>query len=161
MNLEMHLTCAPSLQTILDSVQANIFIADRDFRMVYMNHKAKKTLKNIENEILEVFHMRVVDFIGESIHQFHKDPKRVEKILRNPMALPHEAIFEFGNIHLRTNINSIVGLMGSISGYIVNWEDVSEKTALLDKISKKNEWTADMAKILLDFENTVKRVGNT
>jgi methyl-accepting chemotaxis protein len=158
MNIEMHLSCAPSLQVVLDSVQANIFIADQNLKLVYMNPKAKQTLKKMENEIFEVFRIRVEDFIGESIHQFHKDPKHVERILRTPGALPHEAIFEFGNIHLRTSINSIVGRGGKFGGYIVNWVDVSEKMALLDKISKKNEWTVDMAKLLLDLENIESRV---
>ena len=157
MDIEMHLAAIPSLQSILNSIQTNIFIADRNFKLVYMNSKAKKTLNNIENEIFKVFHIKVVDFIGKSIHLFHKDPNHVERILRNPIALPHEAVFKFGGVHLRTRINSIVGGGDGINGYIVNWEDVSEKTALLDKISKKNEWVVDMAKILLELE---KRVGN-
>jgi len=161
MDIEMHLSAVPSLRAILDSVQANIFIADWDFKMVYMNPKAKKSLKNIEKEIVEIFQIRVEDFIGEYIHKFHKDPNRVEQILRNPLALPHEAIFQFGNVHLRSRINSIAGMGDGISGYIVNWEDVSEKTALLNKISKKDEWAVDIAKILLDLENIENDYGKT
>lgn len=149
MNLEMHLSSAHSLKTILDCVQANIFLADQDFKLVYMNPKAKKTLKNIEKKIFETFRIKVEDFIGESIHRFHRDPNHVEQLLRNPLVLPHEAIFQFSDVHLKSSINSIVGKGGGISGYIVNWVDVSEKTALLDQISKKNEWSVDMAKWLL------------
>jgi len=120
----------------LDSVQTNIFIADRDFNLVYMNPKAEKTLKSIENEIFEVFGVRIDNFIGESIHRFHRDPNRVEKILRNPMALPHEAMFDFGVVHLKTSINGVFGPEGEIIGYIVNWEDVSEKVRLDMEIAK-------------------------
>ncbi len=142
-----------SLRLALDSVQANIFIADRDFKLVYMNPKAEQTLKNIENEIFEVFGVWVEDFIGESIHRFHRDPDRVEGILRNPMALPHEAIFQFGNIHLKSSINKIVGPEDEVTGYIVNWEDVSEKVRLLDEMSKKNELDVDMAKLIIELKN--------
>lgn len=118
----------------LNSLQANIFIANRDFNLVYMNPKAEKTLKNIENEILEVFNIRVDNFIGGSIHRFHKNPDRVERILSHPMALPHEANFDFGNIHLQSSINSIIGLEGEIIGYIVNWEDKSKNVREMEEM---------------------------
>jgi methyl-accepting chemotaxis protein len=118
------------LNAALDSVQTNIFIADRDFKLVYMNPVAEKTLKSIEMEILRVFGVRVDDFIGESIHKFHRDPDQVERILRNPSALPHAAFFDFGVVHLKTSINGVTGPEGEIIGYIVNWEDMSEKVAL-------------------------------
>jgi len=35
----------------------------------------------------------VDDIVGSSIHTFHKDKKRVEKILNNVKALPHTAEF--------------------------------------------------------------------
>ena len=121
----------------LNSLQVNIFIANRDFKLVYMNPKAEKTLKNIETEIFEVFNIRVDNFIGESIHRFHRDPDQVERILSHPMNLPHEAIFEFGDIHLRNSINGIAGSGGDIIGYIVNWEIISEKVKLWEHLSKK------------------------
>jgi methyl-accepting chemotaxis protein len=153
MNAEWPLTDSSSLQAALDSIQANIFIADRDFKLIYMNPKAEQTLKNLENAIFEVFGVRVEDFIGESIHRFHRDPDRVEKILRDPMALPHEAIFQFGDIHLRSSINKIVGPEGEIRAYIVNWEDVSEKTRLLERMSGKNESDLDIAKLIIELKN--------
>ncbi len=142
-----------SLQAALNCIQANIFIANRDFKLIYMNPKAEKTLKNIENAIFKVFSIKTEDFIGESIHRFHRDPSRVESILRNPLALPQEATFEFGNIHLKSSINSIVGPENEVIGYIVNWEDVSEKVKLLEDLSKKAALDVDMAKLLLDLRN--------
>jgi len=122
---------------LLDSVQINIFLADQNLNLVYINPKAEKTLKSIENEIFEVFGVRIENFIGESIHQFHRDPNRVEKILRNPMALPHEAFFDFGEVHLQTSINGISGPEGEINGYVVNWEDVSEKVRSNEEMMKR------------------------
>jgi len=126
-----------SLKATLDSVQANIFIADRNFKLIYMNPKAEKTLTSIEHDVYKAFRVRVDDFIGESIHQFHQDPTRVSEILRNPSALPHEAFFDFGDIHLKTAINGIPGPEGEIIGYIVNWEDVSEQVRMNEKMIKR------------------------
>jgi methyl-accepting chemotaxis protein len=131
------------LNAALDSVQTNIFIADGDFKLVYMNPIAEKTLKSIEMEILRVFGVRVDDFIGESIHKFHRDPDQVERILRNPSALPHEAFFDFGVVHLKTSINGVAGPEGDIIGYIVNWEDVSEKVSS----------DMEMAKLIIELKN--------
>lgn len=141
-----------SLQSVLNSVQANIFIADRDFNLVYMNPKARKTLSNIEYEVFEVFNIGVRDFIGESIHRFHRNPDHVERILRNPRALPHEALFIFGGIHLKTSINTIPGLENEITGYIVNWENISEKVKLLGGISGENVFDTDMEKLVEELK---------
>ena len=157
MNVEIPPADVSSLQAALDSVQANIFIADWDFKLIYMNPKAEQTLKNIENEIFEVFGVRVEDFIGGSIHRFHRHPDQVEKVLMDPMALPHEAMFQFGGVHLKTSINSIVGPEDEVTGYIVNWEDVSEKTRLLKKMSQRNELDVDMAKLIIELKNIEDR----
>ena len=137
MHIETPFADISSLRAALDSIQANIFIADRDFKLIYMNPKAEKTLNDIENAIFKVFGVRVEDFIGGSIHRFHRHPDQVEKVLMDPMALPHEAMFQFGDVHFKTSINSIVGPDDEVAGYIVNWEDVSEKSRLLAKIRKK------------------------
>ena len=127
----------------LDSVQTNIFIADRDFNLIYVNPKAEQTLKIIEDEIFRAFGVRVDNFIGKSIHCFHKDPNQVEKFLQNSSALPHEAFFDFGAVRLKTSINGVAGPEGEITGYIVNWEDVSEKV-------RKNE---EMIKRIKELDN--------
>lgn len=130
---------ASFLYATLDSVQTNIFIADRDFNLVYMNPKAEQTLKSVEFELVEAFEVRVKDFIGGSIHRFHRDLKQVEKILLNPRVLPHEAFFDFGDVHLKTSINAVFGLDGETIGYIVNWENVSEKIRLNEEMIKRVE----------------------
>ena len=136
MKTETILSDIPSLCAVLDSLQVNIFIADRNFNLVYMNVKAGKTLKGIENEIYKVFNIKLGDFIGGSIHRFHRDPDQVERILKNSAALPHEAKLDFGNIHLKSSINCIIGLEGEIVGYIVNWENKSEKVRKMEEMVK-------------------------
>jgi methyl-accepting chemotaxis protein len=124
----------PSLRAVLDSIQTNIIIADRDFNLIYMNLKAVKTLRGIESEIYKAFNVKVDDFVGKSIHRFHRDPDQVESILNNVAALPHEAQFDFGNIHLKSSINCMLGLEGDIVGYIVNWEDKSKKVQGIEEM---------------------------
>jgi methyl-accepting chemotaxis protein len=115
------------LKATLASVQANIFLADTMFNIIYANERALETLRGMEGEIRKVFNVEVDDIVGGTIHRFHKDKRRVERILRNPSALPHQAEFNFGNVTLKTTINGIFGPHNEVLGYVVNWEDVSER----------------------------------
>jgi methyl-accepting chemotaxis protein len=111
----------------LASVQTNVFLADPSFTIVYANERALATLRRIADEIRAAFGVEVDDIVGGSIHRFHRDPRRVEQILRNPAALPHEAQFTFGPITLQTTINAVLGLRREVLGYVVNWEDATRQ----------------------------------
>lgn len=114
----------------LDSLQANVFIADLDLKIIYINACAQQTLGKIAGEVRRVFNVEVDKILGSSIHAFHKDAGRVEKILKNPQALPHQAEFTFGTITLEARINGIAGSAGETLGYVVAWEDVTYRQRL-------------------------------
>jgi len=120
----------------LNSIGTNVFIADHNLNLVYMNSKAENTFRAIENEFFENFNIRVDEILGGSIHRFHKNPQHVESILRDPHALPHESIFTLGEISIKTNINGIFDATGRIVGYIVNGEDISEQLKLQKETSR-------------------------
>src|SRR5215831_9854952 len=111
----------------LESVQTNIFMADTRFNIIFANERALQTLRGMESEVRKAFGVEVDDIVGGSIHRFHKSKENVEKILRNPRLLPHKADFTFGAITLQTRINGIFGPGREILGYVVNWEDVTER----------------------------------
>jgi methyl-accepting chemotaxis protein len=117
---------AGGLLSCLDNVQANILVADTNFTLIYANSSASNTLEGIKDQIHEAFGVSMNDLLGGSIHRFHKDPQKIERILRNPSALPHTAEFSFGNVTLAATINAIKDSKGMISGYVVNWEDVTK-----------------------------------
>jgi predicted nucleic acid-binding Zn-ribbon protein len=113
----------------LDAVQANIFVADAQLNLVYMNPKAVRTMQVLGPEVQRVFGVGFAEVLGGSIHRFHKDPARVERILHDQSALPHDAAFTFGSVTLDTHINRITGPDGQTAGYVVAWEDISEQRA--------------------------------
>jgi predicted nucleic acid-binding Zn-ribbon protein len=116
-------------QATLDCVQANIFVADPQLNVIYMNPKAAETMRLVGPEVQKIFGVSAGQLLGGSIHRFHKDPRRVEDILRNPARLPHSAAFGFGGVTLDTRINSIITPDGTLVGYVVSWEEISEKKA--------------------------------
>ena len=72
------------LRACLDNLQLNVFVADQNFNLIYMNIRAVETMNSIESEIQKAFGLRVEELLGGSIHRFHKDPRAVESVLRNP-----------------------------------------------------------------------------
>jgi methyl-accepting chemotaxis protein len=118
------------VRATIESVQTNIFLADPQLTIIFANERALETLRAIEGEIRKAFNVDVDQIVGGSIHRFHKTPRGVERILRNPAALPHLAEFSFGSITLQARINGIFGQSNEILGYIVNWEDVSKRQVM-------------------------------
>jgi methyl-accepting chemotaxis protein len=115
------------MRAALDALRANVIVANTDLDIVYVNERSQETLKALEPEIKAAFGVSVAEIVGGSIHRFHKDPRRIEKILHQPSALPHEAQFTFGQTTLKASVNAAYGPSGQVLGYVVNWEDVSER----------------------------------
>jgi methyl-accepting chemotaxis protein len=136
------------VRAAFDSVQTNIFIADPRFNLIYANDRTLRTLRGMEAEIRKVFGVEVNDMVGGSIHRFHRSKENVERILRNPAALPHQTDFTFGTITLQTRINGIFGPGREILGYIVNWEDVTERRRM----------EADQSRLMSMLENSPTNV---
>lgn len=140
----------------LDAVQANVFIASLDFKIIYINPRAKHTLTGIGGEIERVFGVDVNALLGRSIHAFHHNAERVEKILKDPAALPHQTEFSFGAVTLQARINSLSDEKGKPQGYIVAWEDVTYQQRLeLDFAGQIAAIQRSQAVIEFDMDGTI------
>ena len=124
---------APTIETALaavgptlDVVSSCILVADRELTLRWVNQAAAEVLRRIEPELVSVFGISYDEMIGGSIHRFHRDPSRVERILAQDggFALPHQASFGFGQITLSTNIDRLEH-DGHHLGYLVTFEDIS------------------------------------
>lgn len=117
------------VQAALDAVQANVFVADPQLRLIYLNKAAEQAFRGIEPEVRSRFGVGLSDLLNGSIHRFHQDPARVEQVLRTA-SMPHEATFTFGSVTLATKINRVIDPAGVLRGYIVAWSEISDKVAL-------------------------------
>jgi methyl-accepting chemotaxis protein len=125
-----------NLLACLDSAQSNLLFADTNFTLVHANNKSIETLRTLEEDLKELFDVKVDEIAGGSIHRFHKDPRRIEKILRNPSNLPHTTQFTFGKNTLSAIVNAIYGTTGQAVGYVVCWEDVTEKQKVEERMAQ-------------------------
>jgi len=138
-------------RAVLDCVQANVFVADTKLNIVYASPRALATMKLIGPELKKSFGVSVEQVLGGSIHRFHKDPQRIERILNDPTKLPHHAEFSFGSVTLDTYISRVVKSDGTMLGYTVAWDEVSEKKAA----SKR---AAALAERLGEVQNVSARI---
>jgi signal transduction histidine kinase len=145
------------LHGFVESLMANVFIADKDFNIIFMNACARKSLKAVEPTLQDLFKINIDDILGESIHRFHRDPGKVESILTNPSMLPHQAEFEFGGITLRSEINAFPDKTGKLAGYVVNWADVTESTSLGKDLNIKLKELHDVNKKLLKHTRQIEQ----
>ncbi|WP_285594835.1 methyl-accepting chemotaxis protein [Kineosporia sp. NBRC 101731] len=127
------------LLAALSSLHTNCFIADPDLNLVWANRLAHDTLVGLAPAIQTSFGVTLQDLLDGSIHRFHQDPARIERILHDPSALPRTAVFSFGGVTLRTMINVITDIDGGRLGYIVVWDNVSDRNAQADATFAENE----------------------
>ena len=120
------------LAAVLNSLHANCFVADLQLTLVWNNRRAAETLRGLSPAIRSAFGLDIGQVLGGSIHRFHQDPAAIERILADPKALPRESVFSFGGATLRTLINSITDASGTTLGYVVIWDNVSERNSKAD-----------------------------
>jgi methyl-accepting chemotaxis protein len=145
-----------SAAAALDCLQANVFIANLDFEIVYINPCAQETLRKIAGEVKRAFDIDIEQLRGLSIHAFHRDPPAVEKILTTPGALPHLAEFSFGRTTLEARINRVQDAAGKVLGYVVAWEDVTSRQRLeLDYAGQISAIQRSQAVIEFELDSTI------
>jgi methyl-accepting chemotaxis protein len=125
-----------ALWAVLDAVPANVFLADADLNLVYLNPVASATVRRIEADVRAVSGVGQGQLLGGSILRFHRDPANVERILRDPHALPHETELTFGAVTMRTRINVVRRPDGEVAWYVVVWEDVSHEQEIAAQVEE-------------------------
>ena len=112
----------------LERVNASLLVADRDLVLRWLNPAADAILRRIEPEVRQTFGVSYREMLGGSIHRFHRDPQRIERILagQEGFTFPHDATFTFGEVVLRTTVDEFRGPDSTPVGYLVTFADISE-----------------------------------
>jgi methyl-accepting chemotaxis protein len=120
-----------AMRGALDGLGTNVFIADRELRLVYMNKKATDVMKSIGDVVEKLFHVRVEDLIGTNIDAFHGDRvHQIRRMLQDPKNLPYRREIKLAHLILDLNVNAIRDDRGEYIGCVVNWEEIAEKKRL-------------------------------
>ncbi len=116
---------AAKVNCIVENMPVNIMYADTDLYLRYLNPHSVKAFKALE----EFLPVKVEEMIGQNIDVFHKNPKRVRKLLSDPKNLPHQLQLQIGPETLNLLANGLFDKAGNQIGTMVSWEVITEKLA--------------------------------
>jgi hypothetical protein len=131
------------LRATLESLNANCFVADLSLNLVFINAKALQTAQQLAPAVRSAFGLSIDQLLNGPIHRFHHDPSKIERILADPSTLPREATFGFGGCTLRALINAITDGAGERHGYVVIWDNVSDRNTSADNAVRRVQTAAE------------------
>lgn len=108
---------------VLDCIGENIFVADTEFNLVWMNKMAHELI----NQIKEDVHVSSSDeVIGKNLSVFHRNFAYQEKILKE--SLPYTSRIQlFGKYSADLTVTELKNEHKDHIGYILIWNDVTEE----------------------------------
>jgi len=131
-DLETDLTqVLEGMKGALDALGTNVFVADRDLRLVYMNRKAGEIMKQLAATVEKLFGVSYRELIGTRIDAFHGNrAKQIRALLSDAANLPIRTEIKLAELILDLNVNPILSETGEYIGIVVNWEEISDKKRL-------------------------------
>lgn len=121
----------------LDNLGTNVFIADRDLRLVYMNRSASDIMRKMGSTIEKLFGVSYSELIGTKIDSFHGSrAKEIRQTLSSASNFPIRTEIKLADLILDLNVNAITSETGEFTGIVVNWEEISEKKELEAEVER-------------------------
>ncbi|MFT7695528.1 MAG: methyl-accepting chemotaxis protein, partial [Candidatus Latescibacterota bacterium] len=118
---------------ILDRMGANVFVADMDLEIVYVNDIGMETLRVNAAKLEKALGIRVDQIVGENVTRFDQGLSHLQQALNRPSSLPYETDFKFDTLTIRARFNSINDSSRASLGYVITWDDISEQEQLLEQ----------------------------
>lgn len=127
------------VKVALDSAQANVMIADSDFRIVYLNHAAQRMFKEVEGELKRDLPNFAADRLqGNSIDAFHKQPAYQRQLLSSLKA-PHKARIDVGGRNFEIVASPVLDERSVRLGTVIEWVDQTMALRQADEQKQRAE----------------------
>ncbi len=126
------------LKDILEYAPFNIMMADADENIIFVNKKARDVLTEVESDLAQYLPgFKVSEVVGGSIHRYHKDPSAITNILNNiPVGGCRQGEITPGHFVFEHETRPLVDSSGKRLGYVVQWQDVTEKRIQEEQASR-------------------------
>ncbi|WP_263379196.1 methyl-accepting chemotaxis protein [Granulicella paludicola] len=121
----------------MENIGVNVFVADRDLRLVYLNRKARETMRKLDGTLKKQFGVTHEDLVGMKIDAFHGNrADQIRKMLEDVRSLPIRKDIRIGNLWLDLNINAVLDKEGEYVGTVVNWDEITEVRSRNEALNK-------------------------
>jgi len=131
------------MKQALDTVSANVMVADANRDIIYMNEAVTNTLTIAEGDLRkELNNFTVNNLIGNSIDVFHKNPEHQKRMLEN-LTSELTADIVVGGRHMNLVVNPIINEQDERIGTVVEWTDRTNEVAIELEIDSLVEASAN------------------
>ena len=122
------------IKVALDSVTANVMMADADRNIIYANDAVLKTLRNAQDDIRQDLpNFNVDKLLGGTIDQFHKNPSHQIQML-DALKSTHRAKIVVGGRHMHLIVNPVHDAEGNRIGTVVEWADRTAEVRIQEEM---------------------------
>lgn len=121
------------IKQALDSVSANVMVADKEGKIVYANNAVLAMMSNAESDIRkELPAFSTAKLLGSNIDIYHKNPSHQRGLIKH-MQGEISSDFVIGGRTLRVVANPIMAEEEQI-GVVVEWSDLTNEVAIQSEI---------------------------
>ena len=118
------------IKNALDSVSANVMVADANFDIIYLNPSVHDMFRTAANDIRkDLPRFDPENLLGNSIDLFHKNPAHQRQVL-TALQGKHEATVKIGGRIFDLVANPIVNDQNERLGSVVEWKDRTQEVAV-------------------------------
>jgi rsbT co-antagonist protein RsbR len=139
-----------SARNLLDSVGENIFVADENFNIIFINKYSEELLESISP--YTGFKNRD-DYLGKNMTFFHSEPlaERIRAALLQYTAWPYETTISLFDKFTASISITPYELSGDRRGYVLTWKDVTKyETVLREDHSRLEEMYTSILETSVD-----------
>ena len=123
------------IRQALDTVSANVMVADKDLNVVYSNRAVMNMMANAEADIRkDLPNFRASRILGSNIDIYHKDPSHQRRLLGG-LSSPVSSSFKLGGRTLTVHASPVKNDQGEPIGTVVEWQDRTEEVAIEDELA--------------------------
>lgn len=123
------------IQQMVENMPINIFMADPDGTINYMNPTSANTLIPLE----QYLPVKIKDIVGGSMDVFHKSPAHQRKIIADPKNLPFKTNIKVGPETLSLLVSAIVDGNNKYLGPMLTWDVISDKVKLISNLTEASQ----------------------
>ncbi|MCB1317120.1 MAG: PAS domain-containing protein, partial [Leptospiraceae bacterium] len=131
---------AQALLSMVNNANSYYQMADLEGNITFMN----KSLRNMMMKYLESFQKFFPGFnpdklVGMNIHDFHKNPERQRRLLKNESQLPYKTEIKLGHLEFGLNATALYDAQGKMIGNAVEWTDLNARARYRDEVNRLTE----------------------
>ncbi len=158
---------------LLESLSSLEMLCDADDKMenpiIYMNRAAIDCMKFNHKRLNPLLRgADVREALGNSIHQFHKDPERIRNIFRTMMSGAigeHRTELTLGGVTFNLSFTPVRNAEGNVLAIHASWRDVSDAKLAEQVIAEMGKGSSENASSLMvvatETDRAMKDVGGT